>query len=162
MRILVLTLAGTLFACGLPTGEGTGAWGTPEGGREVAGPAIAGLCADRGRILLELPHEQGTVGVLWRYAALVPESLTVVSPQLADSGAVPVPSASVALRYVEGAEVRGYAAFAGTVWITAIDSASISARVEARMQPLEGTDTTELTARFQQVPLTVDQTVCER
>jgi hypothetical protein len=162
MRIMVLTLAGTLLACGSTAGEGSGAWATPEGRREITGPAIASWCAGRGRVLLELPHAEGTIGVLWRYSALAPESLAVVAPQPADSTAVPVPSASVALRYVEAAEVRGYSAFSGTVRITAIDSATVSAAVQVRLQPLEGTDTTELTALFTQVPLTVDQTMCER
>lgn len=162
MRIIVPALAGTLIACGAPAGEGTAAWRTPEGDRELSGPAIASWCAERSRVLLELPHEQGTVGVLWRYGALVPESLGVVPPQPADSGVIPVPSASVALRYVEGAEVRGYSAFAGTVRITAIDSTSITAALQVKLQPVEGTDTTDLTAQFHQVPLTVDPTVCER
>lgn len=162
MRIIVLPLAGTLIACGSPAGVGTGMWRTPAGEREVSAPAVAGWCPERSRILLELADERGTVGVLWRYGALVPESLRVVSPQPADSAVIPVPSASVALRYVEGAEVLGHVAFAGSFQVTAIDSASITAAVQAKLESLEGTDTTDLTARFSRVPLTVDPTVCER
>ncbi|MDP9144628.1 MAG: hypothetical protein M3N43_08005, partial [Actinomycetota bacterium] len=137
MRIIVATLAGTLIACGLPTGEGRGAWGTPEGGREVTGPAVASWCAGRGRVLLELSHEQGTIGVLWRYGTLVAESLAVVSPQPTDSVVIPIPSASVVLRYVEAAEVRGYSAFSGTVQITEVDTTTLSANVQVRMMRLE-------------------------
>jgi hypothetical protein len=162
MRIIVLTLAGTLFACGSSVGAGTGAWDTPEGSREIAGPAVAGWCAERGRILVELAHEQGTIGVLWRYAALVPESLGVVISPPDSSVVTPVPSASVALRYVETTDVRGYHAFAGAVQVTAVDSASISATARVQLVQVEGTDTTELAARFDRVPLTVDRTVCER
>jgi hypothetical protein len=162
MRIIVLTLAGTLVACGPRAGEGTGIWSTPGGEREVAGPAVASWCAERGRILLELSHEQGSIGVLWRYTALAPDSLRVALASREDTGAAAPPSASAALRYVDAADVRGYAAISGGVRITAVDSSSISATAQVRMAQVEGTDTTELTASFHRVPLTVDQTVCDR
>lgn len=148
-----------LMACSGRAGRVEVRWGPADSAQQFRGDASAAWCAERRLVLLQATDADRAVGLTWHFDSLVRDSVAVAAPTADDSL---VPYASAALREIRNQEMRGYRSVSGTLWITAIDSTRISARLHAVLQRIGRPDTTTLTADFRAVPMQRDTTLCTR
>jgi len=153
-------LLALLVGCGLRDGHASAHWATSHGKVDLAAPASAGWCASSRTILVQSTDGDRVVGFTWHYDSLVPGSVPLNPPVPQDSA--PLPSASAALRYVADGEVLGFRSASGMLRVTAVDTATIDARLDARLQRVGRSDTASFTAAFRRVPLVRDTTLCHR
>lgn len=146
-----------LAGCGLRGGRGSAHWGVDSSAGTLSAPAAGGWCAETRTILVQAAEGDRVVGFVWRYDSLRPDSALLTVPPPADSQ---VAGSSAALRFMKNGELRGFRSVGGTLNVTKVDATTIDARLEAKLQRVGRTDSTELTADFRRVPLVRDTTLC--
>ena len=152
------SLVALLLGCGLRAGRATAHWTTAHGRADLGAAATAGWCPSSRTILVQATDGDRVVGFTWHYDSLAPDSVLLTPPAPPDS--TPLGSASAALRFVADGEVLGYRSASGMLRVTAVDTATIDARLEAHLQRVGRNDTTAFTAAFRRVPLMRDMTLC--
>ncbi len=159
MRMLLFSLIGALAACGPGAGNGKAHWVGTAVDVSLAAPARGGWCPTNRTVLVEATAGDRATGFSWRFDSLSPGVYPVGLPATADPAGS---GASVAARYIELDEVRGYRSINGTLTVTAVDTTTISARVAATLQRVGAPDSVHYTATFHAVVLQRDSTLCPR
>ncbi len=159
MRMLLFSLVGALTACGPGAGNGRAHWVGTLVDVSLTAPARGGWCPISRTVLVEANAGDRATGFSWRYDSLSPGVYPVGLPATADSARS---GASVAARYIQLDEVRGYRSIVGTLTVTAVDTTAISARVAATLQRVGEPDSIHYTATFHAVALQRDSTLCPR
>jgi hypothetical protein len=159
MRMLLCTLVGALAACGPRVGNGEAHWVGPGVDIALKGKATGGWCPNSRTILVEAIDKDRSAGFAWQFDSLRPGVYSVALPAAVDSIRSGI---SVAARYIQLDEVRGYRGVIGTVTVTAVDTMAISARVAATLQRVGNPDSVHFTATFHAVALARDSTLCAR
>lgn len=159
MRMLLFSLVGALAACGPRAGHVKAHWTGTTVDVSLAASARGGWCPARRAVLVDAIADDRATGFSWRYDSLKPGAYPVGLPASSDSAGSGV---SIAARYIQLDEVRGYRSINGTLTVTAVDTTMISARVAATLQRVGEPDSIHYTATFHAVPLQRDSTLCPR
>ena len=159
MRMLLFSLVGALTACGPGAGNAKAHWLGTAVDVSMTAPARGSWCPVSRTVLVEATAGDRATGVSWRFDSLRPGVYPVGLPATADSAGS---GASVAARYIQLDEVRGYRSINGTLTVTSIDTTSISAKVAATLQRVGEPDSIHYTATFHAVRLQRDSTLCPR
>lgn len=146
-------------ARGVSPGEATAQWAGKTRGSFTA-PATARWCA--ADTLLEIIAVRGdtALGIALILQDSVREGIYPVNDARTFIGVRP--QANVALRLLRSFELEGYDAMSGQVTVTQGGSRMVSGTFQARLRPLVGADTFQVTGSFDRLAVTPTTGVCGR
>lgn len=148
-----------LFGCGRGRGTVAADWRTLEGPQHFSVEGAAAWCPGRGPILVGGVDGERVAGVVWRTGTPAAGTYALGLPPLPED-TTPPPAASVAFRYIQLDEVRGYQSVSGSLAVTDTAEGRLSGRVDALLQRIGESDTLTMRMEFRGVRLTVDSTLC--
>ena len=159
MRMILCALAGLLAGCGPYAGNAKAHWTGAAVDVALAAPAEGGWCPNSRTVLVDAIDGDRATGFKWQFDSLRPGTYPVGLPTTSDSLGSGI---SVAARYIQLDEVRGYRSTNGTMTVTAVDTQTNSAKVPATLQRVGDPDSIHYTATFHRVALQRDTTLCSR